>query len=142
MYIYSVTIFHLCYSNCMFNVESDKNNGSTIISVQNVPFSPISLKPLLNNKSAKEISFTYRDHSARSSTSVDELTSCTYFSTQSLLNNSKSSTECALSRIVYEECERTIRKSFKKKFCKCLLLFLVLFRLLFKIKKFKNFIQK
>ena len=98
------------------NVESDKNDGSTIISVQNVPFSPISLKPLFNNKSAKEISFAYRDHSGRLSVSVDELTSCTYFSTQSPLNNSKSSTECALSKIVNEECEGTIRKSFKKNF--------------------------
>ena len=96
------------------NVESDKNHGSTIISVQNVPFSPISLKPL-NNKSAKAISFAYRDHSARSSSSVDELSNCTYFSTQNLLNNSKSSTECALSKIMNEECERTIRKFFKKK---------------------------
>ena len=80
------------------NVESDKSNRWKIISVQNVPFSPISLKPL-NNKSAKAISFAYRDYSARSSTFVDELTSCTYFSTQSHLNNSKSSTECALSKI-------------------------------------------
>ena len=104
------------------NVESDKSNRWKIISVQNVPFSPISLKSL-NNKSAKAISFAYQDHSARSNAFVDELTSCTYFSTQSLLNNSKSSTECALSKIANEECEGMIRKSFKKKFCKCFLFY-------------------
>ena len=91
--------------------KSNKSNGSTIISVQNVPISQISLKPF-KSKSEEEISFSYRHHSVRSSASVDELTSCSYFSTKSPLNNSKSNTESALSEIVTVESEETISKLF------------------------------
>ena len=66
--------------------KSDKSNGSTIISVQNVPISQISLKSF-KSKSEEEISFSYRHHSVRSSASVDELTSCSYFSTKSPLKD-------------------------------------------------------